>query len=128
MMPAAPDSAAPAHVPVLLGPLLASLAPVRGVWLDGTFGAGGYARGLLEAGAERVIGIDRDPSALEMARDWAAAFGDRLRLVQGNFAELDRWPARRWTAWCWISVSPRCSSTSPGGAFPFPGTARSTCA
>jgi 16S rRNA (cytosine1402-N4)-methyltransferase len=90
MMPAAPDSAAPAHVPVLLGPLLASLAPVRGVWLDGTFGAGGYARGLLEAGAERVIGIDRDPSALEMARDWAAAFGDRLRLVQGNFAELDR--------------------------------------
>ena len=41
------------HVPVLLGPLLAAVAPVRGVWLDGTFGAGGYARGLLDAGAAR---------------------------------------------------------------------------
>ena len=55
------------HVPVLLGPLLAACAPVRGTWLDGTFGAGGYARGLLDAGAERVIGIDRDPEAHRLA-------------------------------------------------------------
>ena len=41
------------HVPVLLRPLLAAVAPVTGVWLDGTLGAGGYARGLLEAGAGR---------------------------------------------------------------------------
>ena len=46
------------HVPVLLRPLLAAVAPVSGVWVDGTFGAGGYARGLLDAGADRVIGID----------------------------------------------------------------------
>lgn len=82
-------TAAAPHVPVLLGPLLAAVAPVSGVWCDGTFGAGGYARGLLEAGAARVIGIDRDPLAFEMAAGWAAAEGDRLRLVQGTFSDLD---------------------------------------
>jgi 16S rRNA (cytosine1402-N4)-methyltransferase len=79
----------PAHVPVLLGAILKAVAPVRGVWLDGTFGAGGYARGLLEAGAERVIGVDRDPAALGMAATLAAQYGDRLRLVQGTFSDLD---------------------------------------
>jgi 16S rRNA (cytosine1402-N4)-methyltransferase len=77
------------HIPVLLRPLLAAVAPVTGTWLDGTLGAGGYARGLLEAGAAQVIGVDRDPLALEMARDWGAEYGDRLRLVQGNFAQMD---------------------------------------
>lgn len=77
------------HIPVLLGPLLTAVAPVEGAWLDGTFGAGGYARGLLEAGAARVTGVDRDPLALQMAGAWAGAYGDRLRLVAGNFAELD---------------------------------------
>ena len=77
------------HVPVLLRPLLAAVAPVTGTWLDGTLGAGGYARGLLDAGAEQVIGVDRDPLALEMAQHWRAAWGDRLRLVQGNFAQMD---------------------------------------
>jgi 16S rRNA (cytosine1402-N4)-methyltransferase len=77
------------HVPVLLRPLLAAVAPVSGVWVDGTFGAGGYARGLLEAGADVVIGIDRDPLAFEMAAGWAGAYGDRLRLVAGTFSDLD---------------------------------------
>jgi 16S rRNA (cytosine1402-N4)-methyltransferase len=77
------------HIPVLLRPLLAAVAPVAGVWADGTFGAGGYARALLEAGAERVIGIDRDPMVFEMAAVWASGYGDRLRLVQGTFSELD---------------------------------------
>jgi 16S rRNA (cytosine1402-N4)-methyltransferase len=85
--PANPGAAP--HVPVLLRALLAAVAPVRGVWLDGTFGAGGYARGLLEAGAERVIGVDRDPLAFELAAPWAEEYGDRLRLVQGKFSELD---------------------------------------
>ena len=78
------------HIPVLLRPLLAACAPVRGLWLDGTFGAGGYARGLLEAGANRVIGVDRDPLALEMAASWAGEYGDKLRLVAGNFSDMDR--------------------------------------
>ncbi|MDJ1008048.1 MAG: 16S rRNA (cytosine(1402)-N(4))-methyltransferase RsmH [Paracoccaceae bacterium] len=78
------------HIPVLLGPLLAAVAPVSGHWVDGTLGAGGYARGLLDAGADRVTGIDRDPLALEMAADWAAPFGERFEAIRGNFAELDR--------------------------------------
>ncbi len=77
------------HVPVLLRPILAAVSPVHGVWVDGTFGAGGYSRGLLAAGAARVIGIDRDPLAFRMAAPWAGQYGDRLQLVAGNFAELD---------------------------------------
>ena len=77
------------HIPVLLGPILALCAPIRGIWLDGTFGAGGYARGLLDAGAQRLIGIDRDPLALAMAEDWRGTYGDRLSLVQGTFSALD---------------------------------------
>lgn len=77
------------HIPVLLRPLLAAVAPVGGVWLDGTFGAGGYARGLLDAGANRVIGVDRDPAVFEMAQVWAGEYGDRLELVQGTFGKMD---------------------------------------
>jgi len=77
------------HTPVLLRPLLAAVAPVSGLWVDGTFGAGGYARGLIEAGADRVIGIDRDPAVFAMAEPWAGDYGDKLRLVQGTFSDLD---------------------------------------
>ena len=77
------------HTPVLLAAILRAVSPISGVWLDGTFGAGGYARGLLEAGADVVIGVDRDPLAFELAQDWAATFGDRLILVPGTFSELD---------------------------------------
>jgi 16S rRNA (cytosine1402-N4)-methyltransferase len=77
------------HIPVLLTPLLAAVAPVRGLWLDGTFGAGGYARGLLAAGATRVIGIDRDPLAHRMAADWLAQ-EPRITLLEGTFSDLDR--------------------------------------
>jgi 16S rRNA (cytosine1402-N4)-methyltransferase len=89
MAQSGPADARLPHVPVLLRPLLAAVAPVSGLWLDGTFGAGGYARGLLGAGADRVIGVDRDPLALEMAASWAAGYGDRLRLVAGTFSNLD---------------------------------------
>jgi 16S rRNA (cytosine1402-N4)-methyltransferase len=77
------------HIPVLLRPLLRAVAPVTGTWLDGTFGAGGYAKGLLEAGADKVIGIDRDPLALEMAQGWAGEYAEKLQIHQGNFADLD---------------------------------------
>ena len=73
------------HIPVLLGPILAQAAPVRGVWLDGTYGNGGYSRGLLEAGASRVIGIDRDPDVLAQA-----VVPQGIDLVQGRFGELDQ--------------------------------------
>jgi 16S rRNA (cytosine1402-N4)-methyltransferase len=82
-------TAADPHIPVLIDAILRSVAPVQGVWLDGTLGAGGYTRAFLDAGAARVIGLDRDPLALKMAADWAAPYGDRLRLVQGTFSQLD---------------------------------------
>ncbi|WP_375173605.1 16S rRNA (cytosine(1402)-N(4))-methyltransferase RsmH [Pseudooceanicola sp.] len=77
------------HIPVLLRPLLDLVSPISGVWLDGTFGAGGYARGLLEAGADRVIGVDQDPLALEMAESWKGQYDGRLDIRLGNFANLD---------------------------------------
>ena len=89
MVRPAETSANAPHIPVLLGPLLRAVSPLGGTWLDGTFGAGGYARAFLDNGAETVIGVDRDPLAFEMAADWAAAYGDRLKLVQGTFSKLD---------------------------------------
>jgi len=74
-----------------LRPLLEQVAPVSGIWLDGTFGAGGYTRGLLAAGADLVIGVDRDPMVFDMARDWAGDYGDRLKLVEGTFSEMDQY-------------------------------------
>lgn len=76
------------HVPVLIGAILERVAPVEGLWVDGTFGAGGYTRALLEAGAAQVVAIDRDPLAFEMAADWAGAYGARLRMEQTTFAEM----------------------------------------
>ncbi|MBR9836256.1 16S rRNA (cytosine(1402)-N(4))-methyltransferase RsmH [Salipiger thiooxidans] len=91
MAPAADTSDNAPHVPVLLRPLLDAVAPVSGTWVDGTFGAGGYARGLLEAGADKVIGIDRDPLAHRMAAEWIGSYGGRLELVEGNFADMDQY-------------------------------------
>ncbi len=77
------------HIPVLLRPLIKAVSPVSGTWLDGTFGAGGYTRALLEAGADKVIGVDRDPLAFEMASGWVGDYGDRLQMVEGTFSEMD---------------------------------------
>lgn len=78
------------HIPVLLTPILAAISPVTGRWLDGTFGAGGYTRAFLDAGADQVIAVDRDPEVFERAARWADAYGDRLKLVQGEFGNLDQ--------------------------------------
>jgi 16S rRNA (cytosine1402-N4)-methyltransferase len=88
MMAAAAAANAP-HIPVLLRPLLSAVAPVTGTWIDGTFGAGGYARGLVEAGADKVIGIDRDPLAHEMASGWIGDFDGKIDLRLGTFSEMD---------------------------------------
>lgn len=90
MMAAPVHTDASPHVPVLLVPLLRAVAPVTGHWVDGTLGAGGYARGLLDAGAGKVTGIDRDPLAMELAKDWAAGYEARFSGLIGNFADLDR--------------------------------------
>ena len=90
-MTAASDTPSAPHTPVLLRPLLAAVAPVYGRWLDGTFGAGGYTRGLLDAGADQVIAVDRDPLAFEMAASWAGEYGDRLIMQQGVFSRMDEY-------------------------------------
>jgi 16S rRNA (cytosine1402-N4)-methyltransferase len=76
------------HIPVLLAEVLEALRPLDGaVAIDATFGAGGYSRALLEAGA-RVIGLDRDPSAIASGAALAACHPGRLTLVQTDFAAL----------------------------------------
>jgi len=80
---------AAAHVPVLLDEVLEALAPgPDGVYLDATFGAGGYSRALLDAGAARVIGLDRDPEAAARGRELAAARPD-FAMLDGNFGAMD---------------------------------------
>ena len=83
------DTPSAPHTPVLLRPLLAAVAPVSGRWLDGTFGAGGYTRGLLDAGAAQVVAVDRDPLAFEMAQAWAGDYGDRIVMQRGVFSKMD---------------------------------------
>lgn len=77
------------HVPVLIEEVLGALGPVEnGIFIDGTFGAGGYSRAILESGAA-VIAIDRDASAIAAGADLKNQSGDRLTLVEGNFSDLD---------------------------------------
>ncbi len=77
------------HVPVLLAEVLEALAPLDGAHIvDGTFGAGGYSRALLEAGAA-VTAIDRDPAVTVHADLLAGEFPNRFKFVAGRFAMLD---------------------------------------
>ncbi|WP_181707337.1 16S rRNA (cytosine(1402)-N(4))-methyltransferase RsmH [Chthonobacter rhizosphaerae] len=78
------------HIPVLLDEVLSALRPIEGgVFVDGTFGAGGYTRALLGAGARTVIAIDRDPTAIAAGAALVTESGGRLKLVHGTFSELD---------------------------------------
>lgn len=78
------------HIPVLLSEVLSALSPRDGaVYLDGTFGAGGYTRAILEAADTRVIALDRDPAAVAGGAALKARFGDRLQIVEGRFSALD---------------------------------------
>jgi 16S rRNA (cytosine1402-N4)-methyltransferase len=79
------------HRPVLLKETMDVLAPERGgLFLDGTLGMGGHSEAILEASTStRVIGIDRDPEALELARKRLERFGSRFSAVHGNFKDID---------------------------------------
>lgn len=83
------DSAAVPHLPVLREEVLAALSPLAGARIvDGTFGAGGYSRALLEAGAT-VVAIDRDPNVAQHAERLAAEFPATFRFLPGTFSALD---------------------------------------
>ena len=73
----------------MVAEVLEHLAPERGgVFVDCTVGLGGHARALLEAGASRIIALDRDPSAIARSRDALAAFSAQVELVHGDYREL----------------------------------------
>jgi len=78
------------HVPVLVREVVGYLRPERGgVFLDGTLGDGGHSEAILESGeGARVIGVDQDPDALRVAERRLARFGERVRLIRGNFADV----------------------------------------
>jgi 16S rRNA (cytosine1402-N4)-methyltransferase len=78
------------HVPVLTADVLSHLRPERGgLFVDCTVGLGGHSRALLESGATRVIGLDRDPDALSAARIALAPWADRIELVHADYRALD---------------------------------------
>lgn len=90
----APDNQEP-HVPVLLAEVLKALQPLEGACIvDGTFGAGGYSRALLEAGAH-VVAIDRDPNVAPHVERLKAAFPKTFEFVPGTFSQLDEVVAGR---------------------------------
>lgn len=81
----------PSHEPVLLTETIELLAPARGgLFVDCTVGLGGHAHALLTAGATRVLGLDRDPEALRLARERLEPFGDRVELVHADYRDLGR--------------------------------------
>ncbi len=77
------------HTPVLLNEVLAALAPKDGeIFVDGTFGAGGYSRALLDSCDCHVYGIDRDPRARAAAEALKARYGERLTFIPGRFGDM----------------------------------------
>ena len=91
-------SPAPDHVPVLVDAVVDALAIAQGeTVVDGTFGAGGYTRAMLAAGAGRVIGFDRDPDAIAAGSSLVpdAVEDGRLTLIEERFSQMDRALAER---------------------------------
>lgn len=79
-----------AHEPVMTEEVVTALDPARGgLFVDCTVGAGGHARALLQAGAERLLGLDRDAAALPAAAAALRPWADRVDLVHADFRTLD---------------------------------------
>ncbi|MFZ5822609.1 MAG: 16S rRNA (cytosine(1402)-N(4))-methyltransferase RsmH [Chloroflexota bacterium] len=90
------------HQPVLYHEIILALQPKNGGrYVDGTVGAGGHARGILEASAPggRLLGLDVDPQALALARETLAPYGERVRLARASYTSLpDRLAELGWEA------------------------------
>ena len=77
------------HSPVLVNEMLQAMQPVDGgQYVDGTFGAGGYTRALLDAANCRVWAIDRDPDAIKKAKPILQQYAGRLTLIEGRFGDM----------------------------------------
>lgn len=77
------------HRPVMLDEVIGALAPSEGaIFVDGTFGGGGYSRAILEAANCDVWGIDRDPEACARGTVMAAEYDKRLKILNGRFSEM----------------------------------------
>ena len=77
------------HIPVLLDAVLTALAPAPGeTYIDGTFGAGGYSRAILNAADCRLVAIDRDPDAARRAVAFKDQFKERFTFIQGPFSQM----------------------------------------
>jgi 16S rRNA (cytosine1402-N4)-methyltransferase len=87
---AAPVQQPEAHIPVLRDEVLTSLSPKdTDTILDGTFGAGGYSRALLESSNATVYAIDRDPSAIARGKAMEQEFDGRLHIMEGCFSQME---------------------------------------
>lgn len=88
--------AAREHVPVMTREVVELLRPGRGgLYVDCTVGLGGHSQALLEAGASKVLGLDRDPDALAAARASLERWGERVELVHSDYRDLRRVLAER---------------------------------
>jgi 16S rRNA (cytosine1402-N4)-methyltransferase len=78
------------HIPVMLREVVEALCPRDGgIYIDATFGRGGYSRALLNAGNTEVIGIDKDPDAIAKGHELVQAYSPRLKLIHGSFGQMD---------------------------------------
>jgi len=79
------------HIPVLVDAVLAALAPRDdALYVDATFGRGGYSAALLAAARCRVVAFDRDPEAIRYGRELAERYSGRLTVIEGRFGEMVR--------------------------------------
>ncbi|MBR1777989.1 MAG: 16S rRNA (cytosine(1402)-N(4))-methyltransferase RsmH [Alphaproteobacteria bacterium] len=79
----------PPHIPVLLKEVIEQISPKDGgIYVDGTFGAGGYSRAVLQSADCTVYAIDRDPDAIANGQSLAEKFSGRLKLLHGTFGKM----------------------------------------
>ena len=78
------------HEPVLLRDFISLATPISGCWIDGTFGAGGYSRALLQNGARKVLAIDKDSSTKAFFKNIQNEYGDMINFYNQSFADMEK--------------------------------------
>ena len=78
------------HEPVLLKSFISLAAPITGCWIDGTFGAGGYSRALLQNGAYKVLAIDKDSTTKAFLTNIQNEYGDMIEFYNQSFADMEK--------------------------------------